>query len=318
METCSARSRRWGVPGPVPTARLSFCCMSERAYDAGVRGDERGASSCCSSSPTIDGICNLPGSDDTTRHHSHRITRPTPDQRKRRLQMRNDNSHCGKRCARCAQMGISGRRCTGRPPPGTSTSSREPAPKSPVRRPHLSRSEGRPCTLTRGRPWWGAWPNPPSTAQRASRRPRRCPPRPRIHGGPRRHARTSGEHENRIRAGQATTSRCRPIRPPTHEQRFMRLVRAGGRPCRRCREPDQRPARGRLQTAGTGPSPARRREAGDALRHGRSLSVVHGVMVSAGRRLQGDDLPWPVGAAGRGPVGDGGAGGAAVTHWPCR
>ncbi|MGW2651852.1 hypothetical protein ACWC2T_45095 [Streptomyces sp. NPDC001393] len=40
-----------------------------------------------------DGIRNLPGSDDTTRHHSHRVTHAMPDQRKRRPQVRNDNSH---------------------------------------------------------------------------------------------------------------------------------------------------------------------------------------------------------------------------------
>jgi hypothetical protein len=175
-----------------------------------------------------------------------------------------------------------------------------------VRRPHLSRSEGRSRTLTQGRPWWGPGrvPRPPRSAPHA------------VHDAVRR-AREYTEALDATR-GRLVSMKIASVqvkRPPAvadrsgprrTSMRFMRPVRAGGRPCRRCREPDQRPAVGRLQRAGTGPSPARRREAGAAVRYGTgpSLNAVHGVMVSAGRRLQGDDLPWLVGAA--------------VVHWPCR
>nr|WP_217179395.1 hypothetical protein [Streptomyces sp. AC495_CC817] len=43
------------------------------------------------SSPSPDGIHDLPGSDSTTGHYSHGIIAPRPDQRKRSLQLRKDN-----------------------------------------------------------------------------------------------------------------------------------------------------------------------------------------------------------------------------------
>jgi hypothetical protein len=51
----------------------------------------RGASSCCSSSPTTDGI-RTPGSDDLTDHYSHRPTSPIHDQPNPVNHTRKDNS----------------------------------------------------------------------------------------------------------------------------------------------------------------------------------------------------------------------------------
>ncbi|WP_234386700.1 transposase [Streptomyces scabiei] len=53
---------------------------------------QRAESSCCSSSPTADGIRGLPGSDDTPDHDSRGITARMSDERKRSPQVRKHNS----------------------------------------------------------------------------------------------------------------------------------------------------------------------------------------------------------------------------------